>query len=387
MKIILFDFATLNFGGGCEKNFMKMGKWFKERGHEVIFLTGSNRINNQYCSLVKIGKHKKNIDDFELKKKFGVDKYYTFDIRDLIFSTKNRINIRKILNKSDVIYSKNEIFEIIILGFIFRINPKKIIYGIHTPTYYPITRSFMSKSHNLLYNSRFYTWLIKKSKCRTLTQYQKYLLEGFNKDINVMVIPNPLDTKKFYQKEYVKKNKFKIYYIGRMTEQKGIDTLYDTIILLSKKKIFNNLEFFFVGNGDQENLLIKLNKKFHNCHFLGFQSEVLKFYHDADITIAPSRWEGMPYSILEAQSCGTPVVTTNSPGCKDIIFHNKNGWISEIDDVEEISRNIIKAYFLWKNNFEKFKKIGLFARNNVVENYDEDFINKKIEEFMVRKNE
>ena len=60
---------------------------------------------------------KKNIDDFELKKKFGVDKYYTFDIRDLIFSTKNRINIRKILNKSDVIYSKNEIFEIITLEY------------------------------------------------------------------------------------------------------------------------------------------------------------------------------------------------------------------------------------------------------------------------------
>ena len=101
--------------------------------------------------------------------------------------------------------------------------------------------------------------------------------------------------------------------------------------------------------------------------------------------MVPSRWEGFPYAILEAQSCGIPVITTDAPGCKDIISHGENCWISEIDGFNQISENIIEAFNLWKNDFEKFKKMGIFARKNVMRNYEETKIYKKIEKILVGK--
>jgi hypothetical protein len=90
-KIVFFDFASLEFGGGCEKNFLDLGLWLKERGHEVVFVAGTTRLNNLYCSLLRLGEHKKNIPTEEMIKKYKIDSYIQFDLVD-IFSEQKKEN-------------------------------------------------------------------------------------------------------------------------------------------------------------------------------------------------------------------------------------------------------------------------------------------------------
>ncbi len=149
-----------------------------------------------------------------------------------------------------------------------------------------------------------------------------------------------------------------------------------------KNRVFDKMQFHFVGDGKLSNILIDLSKKFHHCHFHGFQSDMVPFYHDADVVIAPSRWEGLPYSILEAQSCGVPVITTDTPGCRDIVKDKITGWICEVDNVKNITALLISAFKLWQENFEEYAIIGSNARKNIVEHYQENVINSKIEKFI-----
>lgn len=384
-KIIFFDFANFNYVGGAEKNFMKLGKWFSKKGYSVGFISGSFKLNKLST---KFGAqlYDKKLSDKQLKNKFGVENYLKYDFIDLFLPTKNRKKLKEQLKKSNMIISKNEIIELLALKLFFNVDPSKITFGFHTPLYYPITRDLKSKLHNYFYNSIIYIKLLGKSKvrCLVLTDMEKSSLQ--NKGVkDIAVIPNPLDTKKFYQKDYVKNRKFKVYFIGRMTEQKGIDIIYYTIINLSKKKEFDNIEFYFVGSGEQDYYLKDLIKKFKNCHFLGFHSEVVKFYHDADLVIVPSRWESYCYSVAEAQSCGVPVVSSNIPGPNGLIINNKTGLLIKPNDPVELEKGILNLYLLWKTNFNNFKKMGIGARKHIVENFEEDMINKKIEKFIFRK--
>lgn len=381
--ITFFDFAPLNYGGGCEKNFMKFGLWLETRGYKVNFVTPSFSFNKKISILPIIERYKKNINDEDLKDVFGVQNYITFNIVDLVFPTKIKKELKEIFDKSDVIISKNEIFEVFLLKLLF-VKFNKVVFGFHTPIFYPITHSFKSKLHNILYNSKFYFNLIKDSKvrCLVLTDQDKQLFTDNHIDKLVKVIPNPLDINKFYEKEYKKGKYFEVYYIGRMTEQKGIDTLVTIIEKLSKKSEFKYMKFHFIGSGELDSLLINISKKYENCFFEGFTNDMVNNYHKADLVVAPSRWEGFPYSVLESQSCGVPVVSSNISGCRDIILENITGWLCEIENINDYVKKIINAYNVWDTQYSNYIIISKRSRRNIVENYEENKINQKIIDFI-----
>ena len=374
MKIVFFDFVTLNYGGGCELHFLKLGKWLKDKGNEVTFITGSYSLNNLYTVPIWQKRHSQNISDEELKKHHGVNVCYKFSLKDLLLPTKNRKLIRKFLNSADAIISRNELFEMIILKFIFRSNQKIVLYELK----YPSARILQSKIHNLLYNSKLYGFFLNKTKIRALTADQEKVIKKITNKPCIRVIPNGINISKFNQKSYKKRRYFKVYYVGRMTEPKGIDVLYQVIQILSKREEFKNMKFYFVGACSEEHFLKRLEKSFSNCNFIGFQLDVINYYHDADIIVAPSRWEGFPFVLLEAQACGTPIVTTRAEGCREIVSDGKNGWIANIDDDRDIANKIVEAYLLWKNDFQNFVKIGKSGRQNAVQKYDDNVINHKI---------
>ena len=383
-SIVFFDFSTLNYAGGCEKNFMKLGLWLKKHNYEVKFITATHEFNNFYCRIARQGKHEQNITNEEIEDRYEIDNYRRFTLIDLILPTKNRYIILKTLKESDVIYSRNEIFEVLILRYFFRINLKNIVFGFHTPIQYPVARTFKSKLHNLLYTSRFYNYMIGGSKVRALvlTENDKKIMIKYNSKQRIKVIPNPIDDALFVNKVQKKSNRFSVYYIGRMTEQKGIDTIRDSINELSKIKVFSSMDFYFIGSGSEEHMLKEIAKKFTNCYFLGFKNNIYKYYHLADITLVPSLWEGFPYSILEAQASGTPVISSNIPGSSDIVQDNLTGWLIRPNDSIELTRAVLNAYDLWLNDFIKFSNIGNSANRNVTSKYSENTINKQIEHFL-----
>lgn len=383
-SIVFFDFACLNYGGGCELNFLNFGKWLTNKGYHVGFVTPSAKLNRQLSVLPMVSSYNENISDSDLENKFELKLYYKLNFVDLFFATKNRLHIVNVLKSADVIISKNEIFEVLLLKFFLQIPFEKVVFGFHTPIFYPVTKSFKSKVHNLIYNSGFYLRLLKKSKVRCLVlseQDEKILMKHCSSN-SIAVIPNPLNTQKFFQKKYIKHKHFKIYYIGRMTEQKGIDTLMDVIKSLSTKSLFASFEFHFFGAGELDFHVIDICNRFSNCFYYGFTTDVVSLYQEADLVIVPSRWESFCYTVAEAQSCGVPVVSTNVTGPKDIIINNQTGWLCEVDNVNDIETKILEAYLLWKEKNSVYIIMGLKARQNIVDRFAEDVINNKIEKYI-----
>ena len=390
-KIVsFFDFANLAYGGGCEKNFMKLGLWLQKKGYDVNFVTPSLQLNKKLGLLPGITEYKANISTEDLEKIYNIkDNYKVFDLVDIVFNTNRRKNIEDIFKKSDVIISKNEIFEILLLKFIFKIDFSKVVVGFHTPLHYPSTKSIKSKLHNLLYSSKFYIRLLGNARVRylVLTNRDKEILNKDHLNGSIAVIPNPLDTSFFSLKNYKeRKPKFQVYFIGRMTEQKGVDILALAIDALSVETTFSDMEFNFVGSGEDQAILMNVAKKYSNCRFQGYKTEVVPLYHEADVVVVPSRWEGFPYAVMEAQACGVPVITSDIPGSKDIVSNGKTGWIISSENSADLASTISSAYYIWQNDFQQFIGIGMAARSNIFENFEENNINNKIESFIFRLN-
>ena len=78
-------------------------------------------------------------------------------------------------------------------------------------------------------------------------------------------------------------------------------------------------------------------------------------YLNTDIVILPTWREGLSRALLEAGSMELPIITTNVPGCKDIVLHRKTGLLVNKGDPTSI-RNAISFLMNNKNLCKKFSQ-------------------------------
>ncbi len=115
-------------------------------------------------------------------------------------------------------------------------------------------------------------------------------------------------------------------FVGRMTDQKGLDVLLQALSL----GVPERLQCVLVGDGPDRPFLEQMAESLpvkDRVHFLGFRSkpEVLSLLEQSDFFLLPSRYECFPYSILEALSHGLPVVATDVGGNSEMVRHEVNG--------------------------------------------------------------
>ncbi len=110
--------------------------------------------------------------------------------------------------------------------------------------------------------------------------------------------------------------------VASIREEKGIDLLLDAIIDNPELK---NTIFHIIGNYENTEYSKEIEKKLEQGRFQNIQvhptvspDELIDYYFSADYYILPSRREGFNVSILEAASCGLPVVATDVGGSKEI---------------------------------------------------------------------
>jgi glycosyltransferase involved in cell wall biosynthesis len=70
----------------------------------------------------------------------------------------------------------------------------------------------------------------------------------------------------------------------------------------------------------------------NNIHLLGRIDQAYRFMAAADIVTLTSRWEGLPYSLLEAMACAKPVVSTAVNGCKELVIDGETGFLVDVGD-------------------------------------------------------
>ena len=140
-------------------------------------------------------------------------------------------------------------------------------------------------------------------------------------------------------------------YIGRLSHEKGIDTL------LEAAKGLHQIPLRIYGSGPIEQELKEKYSSLPNVKFMGkVDSEnVVKALSGARFSVVPSEWyENNPLSLIESLCCGVPVVGANIGGIPELISNPNCGELFTPGNIESLRIGMSK---LWKrdNGFEELK--------------------------------
>ena len=136
-----------------------------------------------------------------------------------------------------------------------------------------------------------------------------------------------------------------ILYFGRFSEEKGIGTLIKVCQELP------HIQFVFAGTGPLEKNIENVS----NIKNVGFQKgeRLEKLIRKAQFSIYPSEWyENCPFSVMESQMYGTPVLGANIGGITELIEVGRTGELFESGNKEDLKIKISK---LWENRDLTFK--------------------------------
>lgn len=182
---------------------------------------------------------------------------------------------------------------------------------------------------------------------------------------NAIVIANGIDLNEFkkIKKLEFELQKFKIGFIGRLSDDKGCD------ILIKAVKDLKNIELLIVGKGIFEENLKNLAKDNSNIKFLGKLSrqEILDFYQNLDLFVLPSKKHD-PFGLViaEAMAFFVPTIVTNVCGITDYLENEVNTKIIPANNAESL-KTAIEWY---RNNPEKSLKIIEKAHKKCFEKFD-----------------
>ncbi len=129
--------------------------------------------------------------------------------------------------------------------------------------------------------------------------------------------------------------------MGRLEPQKGYPYLLRAI---ARVKNIRPCRLMILGEGKKRGELEYLAQELgikQNVAFLGFQKNPFKYLARADLFVLSSLWEGFPNVILEAMTCGTPVIATRCPsGPEEIITDGVNGILVPVGDEKALGNAI-----------------------------------------------
>jgi len=200
----------------------------------------------------------------------------------------------------------------------------------------------------------------------------------FSKDVlryyfkkNKKIIPNGIDIST-YKTKAIKYDKFTIIAVGRLEKVKNHLALIGIADFLRNKLDF---KLIIAGDGElKERLHQKIKEKNLENYItlLGFNDNITELLTKSHLFVMPSKWEGMPISILEAAVVGLPILST-PVGSIPSLINEQTGFLSNIDSFTE------QIYFIYQNYNEALKRASVLQKL-VYDNYSIDTVVKEHEQ-------
>lgn len=190
----------------------------------------------------------------------------------------------------------------------------------------------------------------KANKIIVIDQYCYDVVNKYNHNEKALFIPNFVDINVYYKSTEISKlinqiDKKILLFVGRIEEVKGLKLFVDTLLELNDRKT-GEWTGVFVGSGTFEAELRKYITNKCGDHLFYFtgpvfdQDELRRIYNKATILMISSFFEGIPMAILESLACGTPIISTNVGGIRDLIADNKMCFVIDSRDPKEFADSI-----------------------------------------------
>ena len=174
-------------------------------------------------------------------------------------------------------------------------------------------------------------------------------------------------------------DKIQIITVGRLANPKIPELIIDSILSLDLE-IQKQLKLLILGGGPNKKMLEEkiLNSQFE-VEMLDVPLEKVQSYLlTSDIFILLSRWEGFPYSVLEAMSVALPVIASDVGGISEAVKNDQNGFLVQ-NNIQSVSEAILKLV----KNKELRQNMGQASLEAVRGQFSEEIMCEKTERLYV----
>lgn len=169
------------------------------------------------------------------------------------------------------------------------------------------------------------------------------------------------------------KKHYDCIFVGRLSPEKGIETILDTVEFCLKK--LPGFSLAIVGDGILKDWLLKSIQErglTHCISFLGYQKNPRTFMQQARLLLLPSYNEGLPMVILEAYSVGVPAVVTPFLGADEAVENGKTGVIAGRSDFPSAVLGLL-------GNRKKLTGMGKAARTKAKKDFGMQNLDRFVE--------
>ncbi len=130
--------------------------------------------------------------------------------------------------------------------------------------------------------------------------------------------------------------------VGRVSEVKGIQFALQALARMDGEPA---LAVNIIGTGPLQGYLKNKTRELgieEKVRFLGFKDNIYDYLAHLDALLMPSLHEGLPFTILEALSLGTPIIASRTGGLAEILSHEETALLVDVGDVETLSLEMIR---------------------------------------------
>ncbi len=176
-------------------------------------------------------------------------------------------------------------------------------------------------------------------------------------------------------------SKTRITLVARMLKDKGVVEFLSAAKLLNAKlpNANDNVEFELVGDIDSKNPNSLTHEELNalakdsSVILRGPRSDIFSIWSQSHISVLPSYREGLPKSLLESASVGRPIVTTDVPGCREVVKDGVNGFLVPLYSIKELADKMEKLI----NDRALCQKMGEQSRQMVETHFSSHKINER----------
>lgn len=201
-----------------------------------------------------------------------------------------------------------------------------------------------------------------------------FINKGIVKDNYVLLPGSGVNLEKYQPLPYPSCDTIKFVFIARILKAKGIEEYLKAAHQIREK--YPQTRFHICGFCDQDYMgMIDEYVEKSDVVYHGMVDDTREMYKMTHCTVLPSWYsEGMNNVLLESAACGRPIITTDRPGCGEIVDDGVNGFIVKQQDTDDLIRVIEK--FIMLPDDEKMA-MGKAGRRKVEQQFDRRIVVEK----------
>ncbi|WP_456447435.1 glycosyltransferase family 4 protein [Thiolapillus sp.] len=183
-----------------------------------------------------------------------------------------------------------------------------------------------------------------------------------------------VDTRVFVPTRHKRARRFRVLLASRLLREKGVREYAHAAEKLAIHA--DRIEFLLAGATDPGNPSsvdendIRTWQLTGLVKVLGHVDEVQCLMREVDLVVLPSYREGAPRGLIEAAAMGLPVITTDVPGCREVVDDGVNGLLVPAGDGDALAGAI--QYLL--DNPDKCREFGQAGREKVLREFDQNIV-------------